>query len=276
MTYISFVVWYKHFDYPSSSMKRLHMFVENIRDYSEKYGLDFEVSVCQMPPYQRKSDFPDVRLCDFPLKAHLTNWALNMAIRNSTGEFILSTNRDIIFNEAVIKCLSSKPLEKGKVYRVTRYNTPSAEPYPETLVELRKHCEGNVLNVQTPNKGLIFWPELLEKIIALPRRYPFTNGCGDFLLMHRDHWFDLRGFAELVGMAEHGDSMVMLNAIYSGIRQVIMKDPLRVYHVDHPRPKYYPVPAYAVLFRYIMLLRKPVILNGENWGTGLQSSPSST
>ena len=61
----------------------------------------------------------------------------------------------------------------------------------------------------------------------------FTNACGDFTLMARKHWFDVRGYAERAVFSFHLDSLLLYSAFYSGLEEVELRDPLRVYHIEH-------------------------------------------
>jgi hypothetical protein len=58
-----------------------------------------------------------------------------------------------------------------------------------------------------------------------------TNACGDFTLMSRRDWFRVRGYAELQMFSMHLDSLLLYEAHYSGIRQVVLRGP--VYHLEH-------------------------------------------
>ena len=62
-----------------------------------------------------------------------------------------------------------------------------------------------------------------------------TNACGDFTLMHRDHWEELFGYAEFEMYSLHIDSLTLIHAAHAGIQQVILKSPMRIYHIKHDR-----------------------------------------
>jgi len=94
--------------------------------------------------------------------------AKNIGIRRSKGEFILCTNSDIIFSPEVCKALSSK-LDRNRMYRAVRIDIP---------------CD--YLNVSFPILGKY----------KLSINKGLTNACGDFLLLHRDIWFEVTGYCE--------------------------------------------------------------------------------
>jgi hypothetical protein len=60
-----------------------------------------------------------------------------------------------------------------------------------------------------------------------------TIACGDFTLMAREHWFDLRGYPEWPIFSLHLDSLLCYAAHYAGLREVILQPPLRAYHIEH-------------------------------------------
>jgi hypothetical protein len=64
-------------------------------------------------------------------------------------------------------------------------------------------------------------------------RWLHTNGCGDFTLLSRDDWFRLRGYAEWPIFSWHLDSLLMYAASANGIRQIVLNDNYRIYHIDH-------------------------------------------
>lgn len=116
--------------------------------------------------------------------------------------------------------------------------------------------------------------------------YLHTNGCGDFTLMAREHWFDLRGYPEFDLFSMNLDSVLCYTAHHAGFREEILPDPMRIYHIEHqtgsgwtpdgqaqlfarlaakglPFIDYAEVAAWAAQMRR---LNRPMIFNGENWG----------
>jgi len=59
-----------------------------------------------------------------------------------------------------------------------------------------------------------------------------TSGPGDFVLMHRDKWFDLRGYLDIVSYS-HIDSLLIWNAESMGIPKVEL--PCPIFHQEHDR-----------------------------------------
>ena len=60
-----------------------------------------------------------------------------------------------------------------------------------------------------------------------------TNACGDFTLIAREHWFDLRGYPEMDLFSMNLDSLFCFAAHYGGAREEMLSDPMRIYHIEH-------------------------------------------
>jgi hypothetical protein len=82
------------------------------------------------------------------------------------------------------------------------------------------------------------WESTLEKWraqIADMGRPAFLhwNACGDFTLMAREHWDDLRGYPELDLFSMHLDSLLCYAAHHAGMREKVLSEPMRIYHIEH-------------------------------------------
>jgi hypothetical protein len=113
-----------------------------------------------------------------------------------------------------------------------------------------------------------------------------TNACGDFTLMARDHWFDLRGYAEVDLFSMNLDSLFCFAAHYGGIREEMLSDPMRIYHIEHGSGSGWSPEGQNKLFERIKAkgltfiendqvlamaaqmrqLGAPMIFNHEDWG----------
>jgi hypothetical protein len=60
-----------------------------------------------------------------------------------------------------------------------------------------------------------------------------TNACGDFTLLHRRHWHDLRGYPEFDMYSMNIDSVFCYMAHYGGAPEQFLDDPMRIYHIEH-------------------------------------------
>ena len=128
---------------------------------------------------------------------------------------------------------------------------------------------------------------------SLPRLAKFqipvnlhTNACGDFTLLSAEHWNIVRGYPELEVFSMHLDSVLCYAAQHSGAREAVLRDPMRIYHIEHGtgsgwtpegEAKLYkridsagiPRLTGEALFEYGVEMRRtgsPKIFNQENWG----------
>ena len=111
-----------------------------------------------------------------------------------------------------------------------------------------------------------------------------TNACGDFTLMAREHWFDLRGYPEMDLFSMNLDSLFCFAAHYGGAREEMLSDPMRIYHIEHGAGSGWTPEGQAKLFERIAAkglsfianeeilaaqmrrLGAPMIFNHEDWG----------
>ena len=113
-----------------------------------------------------------------------------------------------------------------------------------------------------------------------------TNACGDFTLLAREHWFDLRGYPEFDLFSMNLDSIFCIAAHHGGAREQILEDPMRIYHLEHATGSGWTPEGQAKLFERIRArglsfvdneeilvwasqmnrLKSPMIFNHSNWG----------
>jgi hypothetical protein len=60
-----------------------------------------------------------------------------------------------------------------------------------------------------------------------------TNACGDFTLLARERWMDLRAYPELDLFSMNIDSIFCWMAHHGGAREEMLEDPMRIYHIEH-------------------------------------------
>ncbi len=121
---------------------------------------------------------------------------------------------------------------------------------------------------------------------ALTPEFLHTNGCGDFTLLARERWFDLRAYPEFDLFSMNLDSVFCFAAHHGGAREEILTEPMRIYHIEHGTGSGWTPEGQAKLFRRIQdlglsfvdndtvlewaghmkQLDAPMIFNGEDWG----------
>ncbi len=113
-----------------------------------------------------------------------------------------------------------------------------------------------------------------------------TNACGDFTLLAFDRWTALRGHPELEVFSMHLDSLFCYIAHHSGVREKILNDPMRIYHIEHGIGSGFTPEGEQALYSRIdsagiarigtdqmnelaVKMRRqgrPIMFNSENWG----------
>jgi hypothetical protein len=99
--------------------------------------------------------------------------------------------------------------------------------------------------------------------------YLHTNACGDFAMMAREHWFDVRSYAELDQFPVDPDSILCYAAHHAGAREQLLPEPMRIYHVEHGAGSGTQSASSQDLVASIAQmrsLRAPVIFNRDDWG----------
>ena len=69
------------------------------------------------------------------------------------------------------------------------------------------------------------------RLARLPKLH--TNACGDFTLISRDGWHDLRGYAEWEMYSLHIDSLLLFQAASRHFEFVDLPQEMATIHVDH-------------------------------------------
>jgi hypothetical protein len=63
--------------------------------------------------------------------------------------------------------------------------------------------------------------------------YLHTNACGDFALLSREDWFALRAYPEFPIWPMHIDLLFCYAAHHAGIDELVLGEPMRIYHTEH-------------------------------------------
>jgi FkbM family methyltransferase len=99
-----------------------------------------------------------------------------------------------------------------------------------------------------------------------------TNGCGDFTLIAREHWFNLRGYPEFDVFSMNVDSVFCFAAHYGGAREEVLAGPMRIYHIEHGSGSGWTPEGQQTLFERIAAKGIPIIDNEEvlQWGAQMR------
>jgi hypothetical protein len=281
---LSFVCVSRNDDHGGNSLERLVYSCKNFIKQAEKFKYPCEYVVVEWNPPKdraflgealksriRSSSWAKVRVITVPTEIHqkfdfseklplFQMIGKNVGIRRAKGEFILSSNIDILLGDRLFVEIMPNKLKKGVIYRSHRLDlstTVTQEEFNEVHA-LRHATRLNVMpNTIQLGSGasilanytgglsakaqerkifrhkMFLW--LQKKIRKQSKdRFPLhTNACGDFHLLDRKSWARLGGYSEMNLYSFHLDSLFMYQALSLGIYSIVFPPPLFHYHIDH-------------------------------------------
>jgi predicted O-methyltransferase YrrM len=241
-------------------LRRMQIFINGILALSHKYQLPVELILVEWNPppdqpklaqalsWPKQHDFCAVRIIEVPSAIHqrykyaaklplYQMIAKNVGIRRAHGPFILATNIDILCSEELFAFLATGNLEKGKIYRVNRYDVHQDVPLEASIEEQLTYCQQHLIRINEKYGTSNLLTGEFHRTGYYPSvslsDYLHTNACGDFQLMAREDWETVRGYAELDMYSFYLDSALAYLAYFLGITQVVLPDPMRTYHIEH-------------------------------------------
>ncbi len=316
--YLSIVVASRHDDYDANILHRMQVFAKGLAEQCKRFNLDAELIIVEWnPPTDRKRlhevlDWPDdlgpltVRFIEVPAEIHnsignsdklpfFQMIAKNVGIRRAKGKFVLATNIDILFSNKLMQFLASGRLDENCFYRIDRHDVGSKIlPECKDINKQLEFCRNNIVRVH----GLYGTKKISEMesdhfIYDSKDKKLHTNGCGDFTLMSRTNWHLFRAYPELRKWSIYVDGLLLHMAYVSGLHQVILPEPMRIYHIEHDMSwavsdeakqklttERYPTcravalsrlgldyqKEYLVWCRQMIEAGKPITNNNEHWG----------
>lgn len=314
--YISFVICARNDNYGGDFNQRMQGFVTTLGVLAERYALDMELVMVEWnPPQDKKSlrdeiQWPDylsagrLRWVTVPPETHLQfpnaekislfeYMGKNAGIRHARGTFVLTTNPDIRYSEALIQFFAAQQLRADCFYRVDRYDIavmPRVGSVDEHLAYCRKHwfqvhtghgrvIKGTVryavwlLKKMARQMMRMVWGRTSGRLTAthvVQRSQLHTRTAGDFLLMARSAWERLRGYPEFYTYS-HLDGYACAQAAGSGLLQVVLHYPLVIYHEEHGREenKDRPMTDLGGFFHdcdELLAGKRSLVYNTESWG----------
>ena len=154
--------------------------------------------------------------------------AANVGLRRAEGAFISPKAADSYLSQEIIDLIARRDLDERAMYRCDRHDVllteeGLAEPDDDRLLA---HLEGLESQCHTRLPPMPHW-----RIRDL-----HTNACGDFLLMSRRMWHDIRGFPlDDTVLSLDCDSKVMHAAVALGQYEVCLPAACRVLKGAHSR-----------------------------------------
>lgn len=219
--------------------------------------------------------------------------AKNAGIRRARGRFVLATNIDIVFSDELMAFLGRQQLDPRKMYRTDRHDIQAGLSEALTLEETLAYAWANPIRCHrrigpralldalypakdhvracTPDLDAVrrvggftlreqdgAWQLGVERNASIEQLH--TNGCGDFTLLSREAWDDIRGYPEFEAFSFNIDSMGVVAAHYAGYEEVSLLPPCVCFHIEHSLGSGWTPEGEKKLFNR---LRQSAILNPE-------------
>jgi hypothetical protein len=140
--------------------------------------------------------------------------AKNVGIRRARGEYVITTNCDVIFGRHILGRLERRELEPGVVFRAPRWDLIAS------------------IDVDSLSWAVLEDPAHLARPGKRLRPPHFRGSTGDFIGLDRGSLHRIGGFNEVYRAARFGiDANFLVHALSSDLRIVDIGGP--VYHIDH-------------------------------------------
>jgi len=331
---LSIVVVSRNDDHGGNLIYRMQLFVTGLLEQARRHNLNSELVIVEWNPppdrprlaqaleWPKKAGPCAVRIIEVPPEIHrrfkhsdglplFQMIGKNVGIRRALGRFVLATNIDILFSDEIVRFFASGQLMTGHMYRVDRYDVPSDIPDGVSIDEQLVYCRQNILRINTRGgtrilkngdsvakplrRQLFFLAYRTKQWLRHEERALHTNACGDFTLMAREHWSAVHGYAEFEMYSLYLDGLLCYAAHCAGAREMILRNPMRIYHIEHSAgsgwspgiggelmnkrlsaagiPQLNPDQYYA-WERQMRRQRQPITFNeGERWGLANESLP---
>lgn len=271
--YLSIVVVSRNDTHGGNLLERMQHFVDCLSEQVEQFRLPTELVLVEWNPPEDKPPLKDalrwktgsryltVKIVTVPNSVHrafhhseklplFQMIGKNVGIRRAAGEFVLSTNIDIIFANELIETIAKQRLRKNCFYRADRLDTTNGIPSGISTARKIQLCRSHIIrpvsryyyikfsNFKVLLFDVLFNPPILwhylKNIVPLVKVAGLNyNACGDFTLMSKEGWLDLRGYLELEMYSLHIDSLFLMKAHYKGYHEINFRHPLEIYHIEH-------------------------------------------
>jgi len=326
--YLSIVAASRNDNHGGDMLKRMRVFVAGLIHQCNAYKLPCELIMVEWNPIESqqllneilpapaKDDYLTIRYIQVPPAIHETlafskqiplfqMIAKNVGIRRATANFVLCTNIDILFSDALFKNLAKRNLQQNCFYRANRCDVPGTLDENWPIKQQLEFCRNNIVKRLGKNplyanfkstSGFLFKHKLFKPALMLLAKIKAgyatsvkdrfdtldLDACGDFTLMDKKSWIDIQGYPELEIYSIHIDSMGVIAAAALNKQQVIFKDNECCYHMEHAGGWEFKTPIDKIHFYtkkpmldwwsvreaglYLMEKKTTYNLNENNWG----------
>ncbi|HPC94881.1 MAG TPA: glycosyltransferase [Sedimentisphaerales bacterium] len=295
--YLSVVVTTRNDDHGGNHLQRFQTFLDHLADMCARHRLGAELIVVEWNPDPSRPSlaqamrWPDPsrlasRVIVVPPEIHRSYRnsekfplfqmiAKNVGIRRARGQYVLATNMDVLFSHELASWLARRELREDCVYRIDRHDVGQTTiPAGLSRDEVLDFCARHVVRVHGQH-GTHAWGD--PPRIGDPDRL-HSHACGDFTLMARTQWERLKGYPEFPLWSIYLDGLLLHAARAVGLEQRILREPLRLYHIEHSlgwavtqdtikeRPSLDYQKEYLPLCQQMLRTGKALDVNPENWG----------
>jgi hypothetical protein len=147
----------------------------------------------------------------------------NVGVRRAKGDFILSTNIDIIISK-----IHEKFLSKNMMYISARRDIPRQLP----IDFLKIHTEDSFLDFLIMHKNFFKQSLSIENFNSIDK-WSVIENCGDFQLASREVWDSIKGFEESMIYRLYADSNLIKKANLNNFQSYLVD--IDLFHIDHDR-----------------------------------------
>lgn len=174
---LSVVATSRNDNHGKNLLYRMQTFVDGFVEQCKRHNLKAELILVEWnPPDDTLSlaealNFPKdkgpcrVRIIRVPKEVHMQldhadkiplfqMIAKNVGIRRAAGKFVLATNIDIIFSDALIHYIKTK-LKPGRLYRTDRLDVPEKIPESSSYDDILQFCAHNVLRINAKSGTIL-------------------------------------------------------------------------------------------------------------------------
>lgn len=263
-------------DHGGNLIARIQAALDAWGEYRIQHNLDVEIVFVEWNPDNpprlrtvlRVPDNVPIRWYEVPMGVHrgFPNWkqfalwnhiGTNVGMRRAKGDWVLCTTHDVIISAEMAELLAKEPFDEDHFYRAARLDGRTSLLSGQTTASRIAQMNKNILRANTyGGRGM------------------FAKACGDFILMSRARYHELRGYTEWPINGMYFDGLLMFRAAALGMRQAVL-EPV-VYHIEHAdrglaifkRLPHLKHNAYKRMCGRMMKARKPIEVNMNGWGLG--------
>ncbi len=167
--HLSVVATTRNDDHGENLLHRMQCFVDGFVEQCKRHHLNAELILVEWnppedrPPLSQTLDFSRekgpcaIRIIRVPNQTHakldhsdrlplFQMIGKNVGIQRALGKFILATNIDILFSDALIKFMRDR-LKPGFLYRTDRLDIPKELPQMDPFDQVLRHCSKNFFRI---------------------------------------------------------------------------------------------------------------------------------